>query len=57
MNHRKEPKGTQINFRLTSKQREELRRYAWDSNTSISTLVRKILERESIISPSVKEFA
>ncbi len=57
MNERKEPRDTQINFRLSTKQREELRRYAWDSNTSISTVVRKILERDSVISPSVKDFA
>ena len=49
MNKRRAPLMTQFNVRVTVGQREELRRYAWDANKSVSTLVRETLESHGII--------
>ena len=43
----------QFNVRLSVEQMEQLRRKAFDSNISISTIVRSILEKNDIISPTV----
>jgi predicted HicB family RNase H-like nuclease len=49
MNKRRSPLMTQFNVRVTVGQREELRRYAWDANKSVSALVRETLESHGII--------
>ena len=55
MNKRRAPLMTQFNVGVSVGQREELRRYAWDANKSVSTLVRETLESHGIISrPTAK---
>lgn len=45
----KNQKEKQFNVRVTKDQLEELRRHAWDTNISISTIVRDTLESRGII--------
>ena len=55
MNKRKDPIMTMVNIRMTSRQAEELRREAFDSNQSMAAVVRGVLEQRKIISPSVEK--
>lgn len=51
MNTKKNPRMAQFNVRLTLDELENLRRKAWDSNKSVSDLVRDIAEFKKLISP------
>jgi hypothetical protein len=54
---KKNPLDAQFNVRLTAIQLSELRRKAFDHNTSISTYVRKWLESQKMISPTEELFS
>jgi hypothetical protein len=55
MNKRRDPIMKMVNIRMTAKQAEELKRYAWDVNASVAAVIRNELERKKIISPTVEK--
>lgn len=49
MNKKKSPKMAQFNVRVTRDELENLRRNAWDTSTSVSTLVRLAIEARDLL--------
>lgn len=57
MKRKKNPQEKQFNVRITAEQHEELRRYTFNKNVSVSELVKELLVSQNVISPTVKLFS
>ena len=53
MNKKRNPIMKMVNIRMTLKQAEVLRRYAYDKNQSVAEVIREVLEQAKLIPPTV----
>ena len=53
MNKKRNPIMKMVNIRMTLKQAEVLRRYAYDKNQSVAEVIREALEQAKLIPPTV----